>query len=200
MHGKFQFYALRPFIHNNWRHTLWHRPNFCGTCYWPVVLQHLLSAEAWGSQGHSVTFQVLSRLVPKNKKVLSHSLQLSVVLNCPPVYCLLPLDLQSLLLSPHFLLSLIWTCLLSGLLRMLHAWDPYWLLLEHPVPCTPVQGVPSAFKAVDKPVCACRPGTEHTGCMHCHQLHAPAQWTHRFFVPHYCRSFTDWHSKEHWPC
>lgn len=93
MHAKLQFHALLPFIHHTWRHTLWHRPSFHGTCYWPVVLQHMLAAEAWGSQGHSVPFQVLSMLVPKNQRVLSHSLQLFLVLHCPTVYCLLPLDL-----------------------------------------------------------------------------------------------------------
>jgi len=46
-----------------------------------------------------------STLFRKNKGGLPHSLQLFPVLNCPPVYCVLPLDLSSFLLGQHFLLS-----------------------------------------------------------------------------------------------
>lgn len=197
MHGKLQFHALLPFIHNTWRHTLWQRHSFHGMCYWSAVLQHLLAAEAWGSQGHSVPFKVLNRLVPKNKSLTPSNFSLYSIYSCllspSPGFIILS-SWSTLFAFPHLNLPF------SGLLHMLHAQDPCWLLLQHPVPCTPVQGVPSAFKAVDKPMCAWTLGTECTESMHCYQLHAPARGTCRLFVPHYCRSFSDWHPNEHWPC
>lgn len=126
-----------------------------------------------------------SRLFPQNEVGLSHSCQLFPVLNCPPAYCPLPLDLSSFLLGQHFLLSLIWTLLLSTLLHIPHAQDLCLPLLQLPVPCTPEQGVLTPFKAVDKPVCNCTHRREHMPNMYVLiSMNAPALCTSLLQVIH----------------
>lgn len=133
----------------------------------PVIVSGTPTFSSSRGMGQSGTFCPISgsqecgssRLFPKTKGlVFFHSLQLFPVLNCPPVYCILPLDLSSFLLGQHILLSLIWTCLLC----ILHAQDLCPPLLQLSIPCTPVQGaLTSSFKAVDNPVCACTHRREH---------------------------------------
>lgn len=131
-----------------------------------------------------------SRLSPKNKGVLS--LQLFPVLNCP-VYCLLPLHLSSLLLGQHFLSSelafLALFCAFSmprifvhlpcSSLSLVHLYKEYWLLSKLLInQCVPAHTGENIYQI----------------CRHWYQ------WIHLLFVPHYCRSFTDWHFNEHWSC
>lgn len=135
-----------------------------------------------------------SRLFPQNEVGLSHSCQLFPVLNCPPALLSpwiyhsfflantlysLSSELAFLALFCTFPMPRIFVHLSCSSLSLVPLNKEYWLLSKLLIN----QCVPAHTEENTCPI-----------CMHRYQ------WMHQLFVPHYCRSFTDWHLNDHWSC